>query len=325
MVEMTAVELTYAAARWITYGSVLLAFGVAVFLAAIHDRRASELRVQGGLIVGGALLGALSTVAEVCLHSSELSRGEGMFPLEGRTFVASMESVVGLAALTRLAGIILLLVGVAWAFRGGRSWGPLAGGALATVSFVLAGHTATADPRWLSMVADCSHLLAAGIWFGGLVALAVMLRRRRSADDAVGGASLIARVSAWATVALLVVLLAGIALTWVEVRSLEELTQSGYGRTLGLKVALVLLVVLLGGYNNRRLVPTISRIWDDGGQQGPLRAWRRLGTTVRLEVVGIVAVLAVTAFLVETPPPRDDGAGQHMTADASATSEEAPA
>lgn len=323
MVDMSATELTYAAARWVTYGSVLLAFGVAVFLAAIHDGRASELRVQGGLIVGGALLGSLSTIAEVCLHASEISSGDALLSFERRTFIASIESVVGLAAITRLVGITLLLIGVAWAFRGGRSWAPVVGGALAALSFVLAGHTATADPRWLAYVAGCGHLIAAGIWFGGLVALTVMLRRRRSVDDAIGGARLIARFSAWATGALLLVLLGGLALTWVEIRSFEQLTQSGYGRTLGLKVALVVLVIAMGGYNNRKLVPTIARVWDDGQESGPLRAWERLGTTVRLEVVGIVAVLAVTAFLVETPPPRDEGAGGHMATDASTTFEEA--
>lgn len=61
---------------------------------------------------------------------------------------------------------------------------------------------------------------------------------------------------------------------------------------------MVAAVLGVAGYNNRRLVPAIRRAGAG--------AWERLRTTVCLEVAGIVAVLLVTAVLVNLTPARTE-------------------
>jgi copper transport protein len=89
---------------------------------------------------------------------------------------------------------------------------------------------------------------------------------------------------------------AGLTLAWAEVRSWEALFGAAYGWVLLAKLGLVGLVLVVGAYNNRVLVPAIRR--------GTSQAWRRLSQTVRVEAAGLVVVLAVTAFLVAMLPAR---------------------
>lgn len=325
VVEMSQVELAYAAARWVTYCCVLLAAGAALFLALIHDGLASERRVQGGIIVGGAVLGAVGSLVAMCFHGIEISGVEG-FRLNLGMLVGSLESVVGLSTIARLAGLALLLAGVTRALEGRGSWALLLGGGVAALSFTLSGHTVTAQPAALAYAADAGHLLAGSVWFGGLAVLGVVLARRRATGDAVGGAGMVARFSAWASGALLVVAVAGAAMAWLEIRTLEMLTTTGYGRTLGLKLAIVAVVVMIGAYNNRRLVPAIVGASADGPGAAETAAWRRFGMTVRIESVGIIAVLGVTAVLVHEPPPRpySDAPTQHSAAPAVISGEARP-
>jgi copper transport protein len=164
----------------------------------------------------------------------------------------------------------------------------------------MAGHTVTAEPRWLALVADACHTIAASMWFGGLVLLGIVLHRRADSSDPVAGARMVARFSAWATGAVLMVAVAGLALAWVEVRSLRVLFAEPYGWTLAAKTMIVAAVLLVGAYNNRILVPAIRRAAPEDWSP----AWRRLRWTVRIEVIGLVAALAATAVLVDSPPPR---------------------
>jgi copper transport protein len=168
------------------------------------------------------------------------------------------------------------------------------GAAAVIASFALTGHAATTDPRWLVVGADLAHTLAGAAWFGGLVLLLVALRRRRAVDDPVGGGRLVARFSTLATGAVLLVAVAGSGLAWAQVRTLRALTGNVYGWTLLAKVALVVAVLAVGLYNNRRLVPAIAR--------GTNKAWRILRRTVRYEVVGLVAVVALTGVLTNLRP-----------------------
>jgi copper transport protein len=120
----------------------------------------------------------------------------------------------------------------------------------------------------------------------------------------------VSRFSTVGVVSVAVVAGAGVVLTLSEVRSWSGLVSTGYGWTLLAKVALVALVVAIGGYNNRALVPVIRRTpstsggGDTSSGDGTSgEAWRRLHRTVRVEaVVLLVAVLAVTSALVVLPP-----------------------
>ena len=97
-------------------------------------------------------------------------------------------------------------------------------GAVVTIgSFAITGHTATSTPRWLVVNADVAHALAAAARFCGLVLLLAVLRRRKAEDDPVAGATLVSSFSTMATIAIVVVSVAGLGLGWAEICALRAL------------------------------------------------------------------------------------------------------
>lgn len=286
-----------AVGRAIMYVGVLLAAGGTAFLVLVHDRRPGDARALTRVVTLAALLGAAGTLVGIPIQAAEITGTGFAGMVDGEVLGHVLSSGFGNSALLRLTGLAILLVGV------GRLWAPWANvvgllGALAALaSFLLTGHTATTEPRWLAVGANYVHTIAGASWFGGLALLALALRGRRSDEDANGGARMVARFSNLALGSVTVLLLAGTALAWAEVRSLAGLTATGYGWTLITKVTVVLVVVAMGGYNNLRLVPAVQRDTGD--------AWATLSRTVRAEAVGILAVLAVTAVLVNQEPARN--------------------
>jgi copper transport protein len=166
------------------------------------------------------------------------------------------------------------------------------------------------------LTADAAHVVAAAVWTGGVALLILALRRRRAEEPGAGGAAaVVARFSTVATTAILAVIIAGSVLAFVEVRALRALDTT-YGWLLVAKVAVVSLVAVAGAYNHFRLVPSIERTGDE---RGDTLAWARLHRTLRLEVLGMVVILGVTAVLVATQPAREAAGVGGGTASATAT------
>ena len=162
----------------------------------------------------------------------------------------------------------------------------LAGASLVVTT--LAGHAWTAPRRWVAVGSDVVHLGAVAVWIGGVVALLAvlpLLGRR----DRVGVAT---RFSALALVAAALVAASGTVSGWQQVRTLEGLTSTTYGRLLLAKVAGFAVLVVLGWLNRARFVPLIERT------VGPLRR------SLRIELVVAAVVLALTAALIHQPPAR---------------------
>ena len=173
----------------------------------------------------------------------------------------------GISALVRMAGLAVLIVGVVVAGRrdperGKARWVVAGVGAAATVaSFPVTGHSQSTSPRPLIVLADVVHLGAASIWLGGLVFLALAIRRRQD-DDRHGRkvlAETVSRFSVMATSAVLALAAAGLLFAYKQTGSIHALTSTRYGELLIAKVSLALVVGLIGLYNNRVLVPTIEQ------------------------------------------------------------------
>jgi copper transport protein len=122
--------------------------------------------------------------------------------------------------------------------------------------------------------------------------------------DVVGStARVIGRFSTIAAASVVALVLAGLALTWVEVRTFDALTSTTYGRVLLSKVFVVLAILAAAAYNRFRLVPEIELDAADS-LADPERLWSRLRTTSLVEVGAIVLVLGLTAALVNITPGR---------------------
>jgi copper transport protein len=278
-------------ARWISYLAALLTIGGFVFVALIsrdpHDRGPILRLVRVACVAGAA-----ASVIQIPLFAAETT-GLGFSALtSSAAWGDALSSTVGVAALLRAGGFVIMLVAAT------LSWPALAW--LAVASLVVAesvtGHTRTTDPAWLLWLADAVHVAAASVWFGGLAAMLITWRHRR-AEDPAAVAGVVGRFSVIAVWSVLALAVAGGVLAWAEVRALHALTSTPYGWTLLAKLVIVGAVVAIAVYNNRVLVPAIG-----GGGDDAESGWTRLGRTVRWELLGIVAAVAVTAFLVNLQP-----------------------
>lgn len=160
-------------------------------------------------------------------------------------------------------------------------------------SFVLDGHTAATQPWPVMAAADLAHTLAAAVWIGGVVLLAVLLVSRARLGIPTGAGELAVRFSVPATAAAATVGVTGSVMAVLIVDTPAELVTTAWGEVLVLKIAVVAVVAALGFFNNRYAVPAL-----DNWRPGTARTLRR---TVIVEGLIMLTVLAVTAVLVASP------------------------
>ncbi|HLB20042.1 MAG TPA: CopD family protein, partial [Gaiellaceae bacterium] len=149
----------------------------------------------------------------------------------------------------------------------------------------LAGHALDPGRPVLEPAVDFLHVAAASIWLGGLLALGLALLR--SGDRA----PMLQRFSNIALVSVAVLAATGVLGAFAELRSLDQLWSTGYGRLLIVKSALLAALVTIGWLNRYRLVPRLS-----------LDSLRR---NVSIELVLFVGLVAAVALLTDLQPGRD--------------------
>jgi copper transport protein len=114
-------------------------------------------------------------------------------------------------------------------------------------------------------------------------------------------AAIVGRFSTMAGISFAGILVAGTLLAVAEVGSVANLFETGYGQLLLVKIALVGLLLFVAGYNRYLLLPGLLSV-AAAGPDVVARGWQRLVSTVRLEAIGMVAVLGVTAVLANGTP-----------------------
>lgn len=291
--QRTLVEAGAFVLRAVMYGGALVAVGGAAFVAGVHDGHVEEAARLRRMVRAAAAAGVVATLVSLPVQAA-VATGGGLAGLsDGPALAALVASPFGVAALLRSAGLVGL-AGVAGR-RGAASLVAAAGALLVVGTFALTGHAATSEPRWLVAGSTVVHTATAGLWVGGLLGLAVVLRARRGTRDAVGGARAVGRFSTLAGLAIAALIPTGTVLGIVEVGSVSGLVGSGYGRALLAKVTLVAGVVAVGAYNRWRLVPAITR--------NTPASWSRLARTVRWELVGLLGVVVATGLLTRLAPP----------------------
>jgi copper transport protein len=161
----------------------------------------------------------------------------------------------------------------------------------------LSGHASVSGP--VSLVADAVHVQAAAVWTGGLafVVLALLFSRGRRWELA---ATSVPRFSTMAVVSVACLIVAGAINGYLQVRAWRGLWDTEYGILLLIKIGLVLPLLALGAYNNRFAVPRLrARI-------ASVVERRRFLRMAGAELAVMVAVVGVTAGLVNAPPARTE-------------------
>jgi copper transport protein len=230
----------------------------------------------------------------------------------------------GKVSVARLGLLVLMAAVLAWSFRqeaGGAAGDRRPSSALVGVGSLIAlgliftpalsGHEATQDLVPLALVSDLIHLSAVSLWLGGLALLVGAVLPRRLPDEL---ANVVPRFSKLAFGAVVAILATGVFQGWREVRTIDALTQTTYGKLLIVKVALFALMVGLAFFSRRYVqeryrVPATTRRLSFGpgaAADAPTddETVARLRRTVGAETVIAVVVLAVTALLVNAQPAR---------------------
>ncbi len=173
----------------------------------------------------------------------------------------------------------------------------------------LSGHAADSGTLSLAVLLDWLHLLAVSAWMGGLLYLALVLRRWiASAEPEVSSLALIASVERFSTLAALsvaVILATGSYQIWQRVGSLAALLHTQYGQTLLAKLVLVLVLLGLGALNRYVICPKFSRHATGPSPALPPEASRMLFKTVSVEIGLGLAVVICVAILLQLPPARN--------------------
>jgi copper transport protein len=186
----------------------------------------------------------------------------------------------------------------------GRGWLAAVGltAALAMGLQVLAGHAAAPSTlRPVNLVAQWLHLLAAGVWAGGLVWLlaGLLSHARKPSQPAATEATPVDRVQAVLRFSRLALPVVGVLAATGLNRALDlaggwsGLLETGFGRVLDLKLVLFAGLLVLAARNRYRLLPALA------GPQGRLGALRR---SVTAEIGLVTAVLLAAALLTQLPP-----------------------
>lgn len=331
----------YVVVRGLTYLALLVVIGAVAFRFAVlgvlgrrpsgdggtfgHDlahlvpaagRGTAALGFAGAVALAGAALARLYAQS-LAMHGAEGARDA--------VLVGTMlrRTVWGWGWLLQVAAALLAAAGFAAARReearrrtgsavrrgagGGWALAGLAALALALTP-ALSGHAAAA-PQFAPLVvaADALHVLGAGGWLGGLVALVAAGLPAARTLEGPGGAgrrvrAVAALVHAFSPAALGfagLLTLTGLLATWVHVGAVPALWGTAYGRTLLLKLGVLAVVAGAGAYNWRRVRPALADPRDDG------RGVERLRRSSAVELAAGLATVAVTAALVATPTPAD--------------------
>ena len=158
----------------------------------------------------------------------------------------------------------------------------------------LSGHAGDPGMGTLAVAVDALHTAAAAIWIGGLVQLVVVTpHATRGLPDGERSrvrTAVTARFSRVALASVVVLAATGVGRALWEVATPSELWQTGYGRALLAKTALLACLVALG-YRNRRNLAAFGAI-------------RRRGA---VEIGLLVVLLAVVSLLTDLPPANTPG------------------
>jgi putative copper export protein len=285
-----ATDVSVIVLRAASFVSIFAAAGTALFLAIF----ARELAESAAPIRTGARITALAAlILGAGYYLLIPARLAGRFAGAADPALAELvaESSVGPAHAIRFVGLALLLVSLDEQTAAKRA--ASAGGAvLALASFTLSGHTAIHAWRIALAPLLLVHLVAAAFWFGSLWPLGLVAGREQP-DRA---AAIVARFSALALRAVPAILLCGLAMAAIFVRSLAELA-TGYGALLLVKLAAYAGLIGLAALNRRRYAPALA-----AGGGAAQAGFRRV---LRTEWAALTGVLIVTALMTELFAPQD--------------------
>ncbi len=284
-------------ARWIHFAALFVLFGSSIFWLSLGRGASTELprafhasnallRIAAFLAFASGVVWIGAIIVNVAGTLSDATDPDTLYAF-------FFETPFGPAVIVRL--ILLILIIAPWPKRLRVTfWALLSGGLLIDQAWL--GHAAAGGAPMLATYA--AHVLAAGIWVGGLPALLFSLvLRDKPPVKSTNEAAIMARYSTLATGAVVLILASGIVNVLYRCNgSIAQLPETNYGQILLFKLICVALMLALGAYNRFVALPKLRGTRRDGLSRG-------LSISIGTEIVLGLFVLAAAAALGVTSPP----------------------
>jgi putative copper resistance protein D len=261
----------FAAAASVMSGSPLAALDGATLAQVLFETQFGRIfALRLGLAI--ALATFLTVFPTARRSATRSSAAVGVHPVTGASASASVAGALtgALSVAFAVAFAVAYLAALAWA-----------------------GHAAAigAAGSDVEIVADATHIVAAGAWLGALPAFVFLLRRTDVAADALAATRRFSTLAA-ACVGLLTA--SGIANAWFLVGDVPALVGTLYGRLLLAKLALFALMLALAIANRWYLTRRLA--------EGAADACRLLRRNASAEILAGLVILAIVGVLGVTPP-----------------------
>jgi len=260
-------DLAIGVLRWAEYLALLLGAGMLLLRRLAWGRTELDwVRARPVLPLAVALTSGIAVAASEAFSAA----GSASLPALWNYLTTGLPGVarlsrLGLEALALFAAV--LGAPTLWLFL-----------AAAIGALAASGHGAAIHPAWWGITVDAVHLLAAGVWAGGILALAT--QRPPGGWRSESGRAMLARFSPPALAAFTVTVGFGAIQAIQELGTAHALVGSSYGRVLLVKIGLIALMLPLSAV-----------------------AWRLRRPHLRFEGTLAVAVVAAAAILAAYPIP----------------------
>lgn len=307
-----AVGIAYSALRAISFGGLVVALGLLFFMGI---RRVQDPRLKR-IALGALLALAVASLLEIPAMGAD-ARGTGLASMVSpETWKVAFEAGFGW---WQLARAVTAAVVFAWLIRAKSDLvlskqhpvvaAGLVAATVALVATALARHAVTGRYPALGFALDVIHVAASSVWIGGLLALVVsVLRVRRkeglgSTDSEVSEElATLHRFSTLATVCVVLVAVSGVLQGWRQVGSFDGLFSSSYGVLLAVKALLFALMIAAAQFGRTRIRYELNEVRTTEPR-------RSLRLQTGFEVIAALAIICITALLVNASPPQTAGAG----------------
>lgn len=243
--------------------------------------------------------GLFALAASVAVALEEAADAGGGFSLGAvRDFLLTNN-----AGIARVATVIALAAAVAAARR------LPAISALACVfvflTIALSGHANSAEQRLPAVLTDWAHLVGGTVWVGGIAQIATSwLPQVRAASGELRLAvmrGVLERFGRVAVPAFILVVTTGLVNALVQLGHPSALWETGYGRVLAVKVALVGLIAVASYLHALRLRPRLLAANPHPPARRERRHWRLFSAEPILALVVVLSAATLVAFPL---PPR---------------------
>ena len=299
------------AARTVHFASAILLFGGLLFVLALAtpvwrdtDRvtpRRGRRHLPTALVCGAWILAA-SVISGVIWLAAEAAIMSGT-PLAQAINADTIGLVLGKTEFGRLwvlrfflaMALGALLLSIGRSANEQRRLRIAVGAVLVAAAYLAtlawAGHAAAGQGsgRYVQIVSDVVHLLAAGAWLGALPGLVFLLG---GAHPLEATAQMVRRFSTLGAVSVGALVLSGLGNGWYLVGSVPALMGTDYGQLLLVKVVLFAAMVALAAVNRLSLSARLKV--QDPSNPAALRSLRRNAT---LEIAAGIIVVAIVGVL----------------------------